>query len=155
MSSLSDNFKEFGKPVDEINEEEYVEKVKKLSPFDFANAINYSKEDLIVDERTEKEYNPYIVNRALSFAPDTVIAANEMNSRTHLDNKLQFDFLKSTVRKAKRFNKWIKTEEENLEAVQEFFGYSFNKAKDALKLLSQDDIDSIKHYLKTSKGGKI
>jgi hypothetical protein len=145
----------FGPPVDEIDEKEFEEKIKKISPFDFANAINYTKEDMMVDERTENDYNPFIVNRALGFSPDTVIASNEMNSRHHLDKKMQFDFLRSVVRKAKRYNKWIKAEESDLEAVQEYFGYSFNKAKDALKLLSKDDMDKIKTFLKNCKGGNL
>jgi|TARA_Y100000361_G_scaffold97227_1_gene87188 hypothetical protein len=153
---MSDSILEgFGKPIEEVNEEEFQHKLKKLSPFDFANSINYSKENLIIDERTEKEYNPFIVNRAMGFGKDTVIAGNEMNSRPHIDNKLQYDFLRSVVRKAKRYNKWLKTEEENIEAVQKFFGYSFMKAKEALTLLSETDLDKIKLYQSTSKGGKL
>ena len=153
---MSDSILEgFGKPIEEVNEEEFQHKLKKLSPFDFANSINYSKENLIIDERTEKEYNPFIVNRAMGFGKDTVIAGNEMNSRPHIDNKLQYDFLRSVVRKAKRYNKWLKTEEENIEAVQKFFGYSFTKAKEALTLLSETDRDKIKLYQSTSKGGKL
>tara|TARA_Y100000004_G_scaffold196370_1_gene266140 strand:- start:5239 stop:5700 length:462 start_codon:yes stop_codon:yes gene_type:complete len=153
---MSDSILEgFGKPIKEVNEEEFQHKLKKLSPFDFANSINYSKENLIIDERTEKEYNPFIVNRAMGFGKDTVIAGNEMNSRPHIDNKLQYDFLRSVVRKAKRYNKWLKTEEENIEAVQKFFGYSFMKAKEALTLLSETDLDKIKLYQSTSKGGKL
>ena len=133
---MSDSILEgFGDPIEEINEEEFQQKLKKISPFDFANSINHTKEDLIVDERTEKEYNPFIVNRAMGFGKDTVIAGNEMNARPHLDNKLQYDFLRSVVRKAKRYNKWLKSEEENIEAIQKFFGYSFMKAKEALKLI--------------------
>ena len=129
---MSDSILEgFGEAVEAVNEEQFEDKLKKISPFDFVNSINYSKEDLIVDERTEKEYNPFIVNRAMGFGPDTVIAGNEMNSRHHLDNKMQYDFLKSTVRKAKRYNKWIKAEESDIEAIQKFFGYSFFKAKEA------------------------
>tara|TARA_B100001996_G_C18608749_1_gene572851 strand:+ start:335 stop:796 length:462 start_codon:yes stop_codon:yes gene_type:complete len=153
---MSDSILEgFGDPIEEINEEEFQQKLKKISPFDFANSINHTKEDLIVDERTEKEYNPFIVNRAMGFGKDTVIAGNEMNARPHLDNKLQYDFLRSVVRKAKRYNKWLKSEEENIEAIQKFFGYSFMKAKEALNLLSETEIDLIKLHLNTSKGGKI
>ncbi len=153
---MSDSILEgFGDPIVEIDESEFEHKLKKLSPFDFANSINHTKEDLIVDERTEKEYNPFIVNRAMGFGKDTVIAGNEMNSRPHLDNKLQYDFLRSVVRKAKRYNKWLKSEEENIEAIQKFFGYSFMKAKEALNLLSETEIDLIKLHLNTSKGGKI
>lgn len=145
----------FGDPVETIEEEQFQEKLKKISPFDFANSINYTKEDLIVDERTENEYNPFIVNRAMGFGPDTVIPGNEMNSRHHLDKKLQYDFLKAVVRKAKRYNKWLKSEEEDIVAIKEFFGYSFFKAKEALRILSEDDIDRIKLHLNTSKGGKL
>ena len=63
---MSDSILEgFGEPVEQVEEEQYQDKLKKISPFDFVNSINYSKEDLIVDERTEKEYNPFIVNRAM------------------------------------------------------------------------------------------
>ena len=100
---MSDSILEgFGKPVEDINEEEFQDKIKKLSPFDFANSINYTKEDLMVDERTENEYVPFIVNRAMGYGKDTVIAGNEMNSRSHLDNKMQYDFLRHGVRNAKR-----------------------------------------------------
>ncbi len=153
---MSDSILEgFGKPIEEIDEKEFEHKLKKISPFDFANSINYTKEDLIIDERTEKEYNPFIVNRAMGFGKDTIIAGNEMNARPHLDNKLQYDFLKSVVRKAKRYNKWLKSEEENIEAIQSFFGYSFIKAKDTLNLLTETEIDLIKLHLNTSKGGKV
>jgi|TARA_B110000914_G_C15442596_1_gene436837 hypothetical protein len=145
----------FGDPVVDVNEEDFVTKRKKISPFDFANAINYTKENLIVDETTEKEYNPFIVNRSMGFGKDTVIAGNEMNARPHLDNKLQFDFLSSVIRKSKRYSKWLKTEEENIEVVQKFFGYSFMKAKEALRLLSETDLEQIRLYVNTSKGGKI
>jgi len=152
---MSDSILEgFGDPIEEINEEEFQQKLKKISPFDFANSINHTKEDLIVDERTEKEYNPFIVNRAMGFGKDTVIAGNEMNARPHLDNKLQYDFLMDVVRKGKRYNKWLKSEEENIEAIQKFFGYSFIKAKETLNLLNDTQIDLIKVYLENSKGGK-
>ena len=143
----------FGDPIKEIDESEFEHKLKKISPFDFANSI-YNKDNLIVDERTEKEYNPFIVNRAMGFGPDTVIAGNEMNSRHHLDNKMQYDFLRSTVRKAKRYNKWIKAEESDIEAIQKFFGYSFFKAKEALRILNEDQIDRIKLHLSMSQGGQ-
>ena len=153
---MSDSILEgFGDPVVEIDESEFEHKLKKISPFDFANSINHTKEDLIVDERTEKEYNPFIVNRAMGFGKDTCIAANEMNARPHLDNKLQYDFLMDVVRKGKRYNKWLKGEEEDIKAIQDFFGYSFIKAKEALNLLSETQIDLIKVHLNTSKGGKV
>lgn len=146
---------ELGPPVEVVDEKSFEVKTKKISPFDFANSINFTKENLIVDETTEKEYNPFIVNRAMGFAADTVIPGNEMNSRPHIDNKMQYDFLCGVVRKSKRYNKWIKSEEENLEAVQEYFGYSFNKAKEALRILTSEDIEKIKVNLTRSKGGNL
>lgn len=146
---------ELGPPVEEIDEKSFEVKRKKISPFDFANSINFTKENLIVDEATEKEYNPFIVNRAMGFAADTVIPGNEMNARPHIDNKMQYDFLCGVVRKSKRYSKWIKSEEENLEAVQEYFGYSFNKAKEALRILTSEDIEKIKVKITRSKGGNL
>jgi hypothetical protein len=150
-----DFLEEFGAPEVQVSEADYVEKIKKINPFDFINSISYSKQDLMVDDTKEREYNPYIVNRGLGFGSDTAIWANEMNSRPHIDNKMQYDFLRHTVRKGKRYNKWMKSEEENLEIIQEFFGYSFPKAKEALRILTPDQLDIIKHYLKTCKGGKL
>ena len=146
---------ELGPPVEVVDEKSFEVKTKKISPFDFANSISFTKENLIVDEATEKEYNPFIVNRAMGFAADTVIPGNEMNARPHIDNKMQYDFLCGVVRKSKRYNKWIKSEEENLEAVQEYFGYSFNKAKEALRILTSEDIEKIKVKLTRSKGGNL
>jgi diacylglycerol kinase family enzyme len=145
---------ELGAPEDVASEEEYKEKIKKLSPFDFINSVSYTKQDIMNDDN-ENQYGAFIVNRGLGFGADTVIAANEMNSRTHLDNRMQYDFLRHVIRKAKRYNKWIKSDEDNIEAVKEYFGYSFNKAKEALKLLSDEDLAEIKVWLATSKGGNL
>lgn len=136
-----------------IEKVEEVYKKPQISPFDFANAINYSKEDLIVDEWSEKQYNPFIVNKSLSYGADTVIYANEMNSRPHLDKLLQFDFLINTVRPRKRYNKWLKAETVDvLATVQEYYGYSIEKARQVLPLLSADQLEQIKNKL--NRGGK-
>lgn len=82
-----------------------------MSPFDYVKEILQGKKQLIVDELTEKEYVPFIVNRSLSYHQDCVFFANEVNRRHHLDKKLQNDFLLNTVRSQKRpFAKWIKSE---------------------------------------------
>jgi hypothetical protein len=146
---------ELGPPVVEIDESEFNVKIKKISPFDFTNSITDSKASIIIDEESEKQYNAFIVNRAMAFGADTVIAANEMNARPHIDNKMQYDFLRSVVRKGKRYNKWIKSEEEDLDAIQQYFGYSFNKAKDALRILTNENITEIKNILVRSKGGNL
>ena len=135
---------------------ETVEEVYKkpaISPFDFANAINHSKQALIVDEWSEKQYNAWIVNKSMSYGADTVIYANEMNSRPHLDRRLQFDFLINTVRPRKRFNKWLKPETvEVLSTIQEYYGYSIDKARQVLPLLTAPQLDII--IKKMNRGGK-
>lgn len=142
-----------GDPVVKIDEEQFKVKKKAISPFDFANSINYTKDNLIVDDWSEKQYNAFIVNKALSYGADTVIAANEMNSRPHIDKKAQYDFLRGIVRKKKRFNKWLKAEkEEQLELVKEYYGYNNTKAAAALRILNPDQIATIKKRL--SRGGQ-
>lgn len=135
---------------------ETVEEVYKkpaISPFDFANAINHSKENLIVDDWSEKQYNPWIVNKSMSYGADTVIYANEMNARPHLEKRLQFDFLINTVRPRKRYNKWLKPETvEVLSTIQEYYGYSIDKARQVLPLLTAAQLDIIKK--KMNRGGK-
>ena len=141
----------FGEPVIKPVAEPY--KAPAITPFDFINAIHHSKENLIVDEWSEKQYNPYIINKGLSYGPDTVIPANEMNSRPHLDKILQFNFLLGIIRPKKRFNKWIKAEKiEDLEVVKEYYGYSTEKAKQVLPLLNDAIIDDMKRRI--TKGGK-
>ena len=128
-------------------------KAPAISPFDFINAIHYSKDKLIVDDWSEKQYNPYIINKGLSYGHDTVIPANEMNSRPHLDKILQFDFLINIIRPKKRFNKWIKAEKiDDLEVVKEYYGYSTEKAKQVLPLLNDSIIIELRKRI--TKGGK-
>jgi len=124
-----------------------------MNPFDFVNAINSTKKDLMVDDITEKQYAPYIVNRQLSYFQDTVLLANEMNRYHQLDHKLQFHFLLNTVRNRKRFSKWVKPEvESDLGVVKEYYGYSNDKARQALTILSPDQIEFLKK--ETRKGGR-
>jgi hypothetical protein len=124
-----------------------------MNPFEFLNAINYSKKDLMVDDLSEKAYNPFMANRGLSYFNDTVLLANEMNRYHHLDSKLQFDFLINTIRKRKRFSKWLKPEESAaVEAVKEYYGYNDEKARQALTLLSNEQINELR--LRVYKGGR-
>ena len=140
----------FGQP--EVIQKEEAYKAPAISPFDFINAINFDKKDLIVDDWSEKQYIPYIVNRGLSFGADTVIPANEMNSRPHLDRKLQFQFLINTVRPRKRYNKWVKADKvEAIEVVKTYYGYSIEKARQALSILTSEQLDHLKQKLE--KGG--
>ena len=126
--------------------------MSKKSPFDFLNSINYTKKNLIQEPQDEKEYVPFIVNRGLGYFQDTVILANEMNVNCHIDNKMQYDFLKSTVRKRKRFSKWLKAEDdEKIALLSQYFGYSSNTAKSVVDLFDDKDFNEIKKRL--DKGG--
>ena len=125
-----------------------------MNPFEFLNSINPTKQNLIdKDSDAESSYNPFLVNRSLSYFPDTVFMSNEMNRLHHLDAKLQYDFLINIIRKKKRFSKWDKPEErDDIECVKRYFGYSENKAKQVVGLLSESQITTIK--TKVSVGGR-
>ena len=141
-----------GDPVVKLDEEQFKVKKKAISPFDFVGAIHHSKEKLIVDDWSEKQYNAFIINKALSYGSDTVIACNEMNSRPHIDKKAQFDFLCSIVRPKKRFNKWLKPiKEEELEIVKEYYSYNNTNTAAALRILNSEQIEILRKKL--SKGG--
>ena len=124
-----------------------------MNHFEYLNSINLTKEDIMVDDLAEKDYNPFMVNRGLSYFNDTILMANEMNVYHQADKKLQYHFLINIVRKRKRFSKWVKPEiESDIEAVKEYYGYSNEKARQILTLLSPEHIKVIKE--KVSKGGR-
>lgn len=124
---------------------------------EYLNAINYTKENLLdtEDESVEKGYTPFVVNRCLSYFIDTVLYVNEMNRLPHTDKRMQFDYLRTSIRKNKRYSKWLKREsEENLELVKEFYGYSDSKAREILDIITDDDIVWMKQMLDTGGMGK-
>lgn len=124
-----------------------------MNPFEYVNAINLTKKDIMVDDIAEKGYSAFMVNRSLSYFNDTVLMANEMNVNHHIDNRLQFDFLINIVRKKKRFSKFMKPETvSDVEVVKEYYGYNNEKAKQALTLLTSDQINELKK--KVYKGGR-
>ena len=124
-----------------------------MNHFDYLNSINLTKKDIMINDDCEKAYNSFMVNRGLSYFQDTIIIANEMNRHHQLDNKLQYQFLINMIRKRKRFSKWAKAQKESdIDAVKEYYGYSNEKARQALTLLSPDQITIIKN--KVSKGGR-
>ena len=124
-----------------------------MSPFDYLNAINTTKKDIMVDDVAEKAYTSFMVNRGLSYFPDTILFANEMNVHHHIDHRLQFDFFINIIKKKKRFSKWAKPINiENLELIKEYYGYSNEKAKSVLSLLNDAQINELK--IRMYKGGK-
>ena len=122
---------------------------------DYLKAINETKEPLMDtdDEMWEKKYPAFIVNKCLAPFPDTIFLVNEMNINHHLDKKLQFDFLLNSLRTRKRYTPWLKaSKQKDIEYVKEYYGYNNEKAKSALKILSDEQIKTIKDSL--NKGGR-
>ena len=112
---------------------------------DWLNSINFTKEDLT--EYT-KEYPPYIVNRCLSGHLDCIMFANEMNKYHHLSKDMQYSFYLNSLRKRKRFSPWLRKDKvQDLECVKQYYGYSNEKASQALKILTNEQINFIKQRL--------
>jgi hypothetical protein len=120
-----------------------------MSPFDFVNAINFGKKNLInEDPGLEKEYSPFLTNKSLSYFVDTIMDANKMNMHHGLDKKLQFDYLINIIRPAKRFSKWSKKVENNdRDLVKTYYGYNDRNAEVALSLLSAEQLKIIRERL--------
>jgi hypothetical protein len=122
---------------------------------EYLNSINLTKENLMDsdDPMWEKKYSSFIINKCLAPFNDTIMFVNEMNMRHHLDSKLQYDFLLNTIRSKKRYAPWVKADKlKDLEYVKEYYGYSNEKAKAALKILDNEQITAIKNSL--NKGGR-
>ena len=120
---------------------------------DYLYSINQSKKNLLdLDPESEKAYPPFIINKCLGSFTDSILFANEMNKNSHLPKKLQYDFLINTLKPRKRFTPWVRKQTlEELELVKQYFGYSQDKAIQALRILTKDNIDEIRKAL--NKGG--
>ena len=118
---------------------------------DWLNSINFNKKDLIEeDPSTSKDYPPYIINRCLSGHLDCIMFANEMNKYPNLDKDMQYSFYLNTLRKKKRFSPWLRKDKvTDLQSVKQYYGYSNEKASQALKILSKQQLDFIKQRLET------
>ena len=117
---------------------------------DYLHAINKSKTDLMEtdDESVEKEYVPFLINRCLSNFPDTIFQTNEMNFHHGVEKRLQFDFLRQSIRPRKRYSQWMKSSKlEYLDDVKVYYGYSNQKAKDALRILNKEQLEHIRNVL--------
>jgi hypothetical protein len=121
---------------------------------DWLNSINFTKENL-TEENPDliKEYAPFIINKCLSGQIDTILFANEMNKNHHLDKDMQYSFYLNSLRKRKRFSPWLRKDKIiDLECVKKYYGYSNEKASQALKILTKEQINFIKKRLDI--GGK-
>ena len=116
---------------------------------DWLNSINFTKQNLIEeDPDTEKQYPSYIINRCLSGHIDAVMFANEMNKHPNLEKRLQYDFFLNSLRKRKRYSPWLRKEQiENLELVKRYYGYSNEKAKQVLNILTREQFSFIRDRL--------
>ena len=121
---------------------------------DWLNSINTNKNNLIDEDiDLEKKYPSYIINRCLSGHIDAVMFANEMNKHPNLAKKLQYDLFLNSLRKRKRYSPWLRKEQiENLELVKKYYGYSNEKAKQVLHILTREQLSFIRDRLDT--GGK-
>ena len=119
-----------------------------MGPFEFIKAINKHENIMENNQLAEKDYIPFLVNRGLSYFQDTILQVNEMNRCHFLDKKLQFDYLLNNIRPRSRWSKWLKPDKiENLEIVKTYFGFGNEKAKDALEVLSDKQVEEIKNQL--------
>ena len=116
---------------------------------DWLNSINFNKDNLIEeDPSTIKDYPPYIINRCLSGHLDCIMFANEMNKYSFLDKDMQYSFYLNTLRKKKRFSPWLRKDKvTDLQCVKQYYGYSNEKASQALKILTNQQLDFIKQRL--------
>ena len=121
----------------------------------FLGSINITKENVLLDDsngKIEEAYNPFIINKTLSYFPDTIMQSNTMNQFFDLDKKLQYEFLLNSIRKKKRFSRWIKSNiEENVDIVKQYYKVGNEKAVEILSLLNDEQISIIKSEL--SEGG--
>ena len=123
---------------------------------DYLNAINITKKRLMdSDDLTwEKKYPSFIINRCLSSFYDTIMHSNEMNGYHFLPKKMQFDYFINSIRERRRFGgRWLTQKKvKDLELVKEYYDYSNSKAKEALSILTNDQLENIK--LNLEKGGR-
>jgi len=122
-----------------------------MTPFDYIKIYMNGHE---CPEIT-KDYGAlrFIINRGMSLYPDALFLANDMNMNPGITNEMHRDFLFYATRKYKRpFAKWPKdVAEEDLKAVQEYYGYNQRKARQALAILTEDELMHIRTVL--DKGG--
>jgi hypothetical protein len=118
---------------------------------DWLNSINFTKKNLIEeDPSVKKDYSPYIINRCLSGNLDCILFVNEMNKYSFLDKDMQYSFYLNTLRKKKRFSPWLRKDKvTDLEIIKQYYGYSNEKASQALKILTPEQIKFIKQRLET------
>jgi hypothetical protein len=126
----------------------------KRNPFDFVKSVSYDKKDIMVDDIEEKAYQPFLINKALSYHQDSVFFANEMNVRGSMDNRLQYLFYLNTLRKRQRFSSWVKPYiSKKLDVIKKYYQISTREAKEYVNLLSDKHLRELRNRMKI--GGRI
>ena len=118
-----------------------------MSFFDYLNAINSTKQDLMKDDPlSEKDYVPFMINRGLSYFPDTILYANEMNKYASAPKDWQFSFYLNSISKKKRFSKWHKKDQnsEDIKLVMKIYNYSAVRATEALEIISNEQLEKLR-----------
>ena len=120
---------------------------------DYLYSINQSKKNILDDDPdAARKYPAFVINKCLSSFTDTVLYANEMNKNSHLPPRMQYDFLINSVKPRKRFSPWTRKDSiDYLDVVKEYYGYNDDKALQALRILTKDQLDNISYLLR--KGG--
>tara|TARA_Y100000004_G_C8918294_1_gene414153 strand:+ start:232 stop:615 length:384 start_codon:yes stop_codon:yes gene_type:complete len=120
---------------------------------DFLNSINSTKKNILDGcPEAERLYTPFVVNRCLSYFPDTIMQANEMNIHNHLENKVQYDYLLNSTRSRRRFSKWFKVENDSdIELIKEHYNVNNRRAKEYKSLMSKSDIESLRQLWSTTE----
>ena len=127
--------------------------MKKTNPFDFVKSVSHTKKDIMVDDIEEKQYAPFLTNKALSYHQDAVYFANEMNIRHGVDNRLQYLFYLNILRKRQRFSTWSKPYiSKKLDTIKDYYQVSNLKAKEYLEVLTDKQVRELKKRM--TKGGK-
>lgn len=122
-----------------------------MNVFEFVNSITYNKQNLFEDPQAETDYVSFVVNRALSYFPDTILYANEMNIHNTVPKQWQFEYLRQTIYKRRRYSKWEKKtiDSDDLKVVQTYYKYSTERAVEALQILSKQQIEYLKQLMDT------
>lgn len=139
-------------PKQEPEKDEF-EKPKKKSPFEYIESITNGRTNIMVTETDIAAYQPFIVNRGLAMGADTLFYANEMNKNSHLPKDLQYNYLRHSVKKGKRYNKWSKEIKiDDINSIVEYFGVNRKVAMQYLDILKEDQLKEIKDQLARSEG---
>lgn len=144
------------KAYDAPPEEEFDQTSTKVKPFEFMAAVGQTKKDIIKeDPAIAKDYVAYVVNRGFGFFPDTVLYANEMNLYPGIPGVAQYYYYMASLRKQKRFSKWHKlVKNDNQELIQTTYNVRPEVAKQYMKLLSKEDLDTLRTLSETGEPKK-